>query len=197
MQLVFDLKTIVIGTVVAVVGYHGYQYMFGELEGKSVSKLIQLYGSSQPTRRMVIKRRAVSIYTAGRDFEVVDRALDSISPAEQALAVTIFRERQDRRVTEKLIGMLRDDERGAMVKEELAATMAEFKVTEAIPRLIELTDVREQQGVRAAAHSALKVLTGAGGQVKLGEATRQSWANLWEDKLKKKLLREARDRKRK
>jgi len=185
MQMVFDLKTVLIGAVVVVAGYQGYRYMFGELEGKNVGKLIQLYGESQPARQMIIKRRAVSLYSASRDHEAVMRALNSAAAGEQAIAVIILREKHDRRAGEKLLSMLGADDLEPNVQGELAGAMAEFKMMEAIPRLIELTDNKEEPSVRAAAHSALKMLTGAGAQVKLGTATRESWNHLWDDQLRR------------
>lgn len=179
MQMVFDFKTVLVGTAVVVGGYYAYRHMFGALEGKDVGKLIQLYSQSQPARRMIIRRRAVSVYASGRDYERVLRALQSRSPDEQALAVIILREKHELRSTEKLVGLLDDPETSPVVQEELATTMADFGVEEAIPRLIELTDVKEDQAARAAAHSALKELTGAGAEVKFGEATRQHWTYWW------------------
>jgi HEAT repeat protein len=179
MQMVFDLKTILIGTAVVVGGYYGYRHMFGELEGKDVGRLIQLYSQSQPARRMIIRRRAVSVYASGRDYDKVVRALQSRSPDEQALAVIILREKHEQRSIEKLMGLLNDSELSPVVQVELATTMADFGVMEAIPRLIELTDVKEEQSTRAAAHSALKELTGAGAEVKFGDATRQHWTHWW------------------
>ena len=50
-----------------------------------------------------------------------------------------------------------------------------------ITRLIELTDVGESLGVRSAAHGTLRSITHSGGEMKLGEASREHWTLWWRD----------------
>jgi hypothetical protein len=129
-------------------------------------------------RQIIIKRRILAIYNASRDHQTVARGLDSASPITQALAVEVLAEKSGHESAPKLLEMLADPSRDDIVKEALARAFALVRVPEAMPRLVELTDTREATGVRAAAHNTLKAITGAGGAIKLGEATCQHWT-LW------------------
>ena len=179
--MVLNVKTVFVGAAVIIGGYYGYRHFYGDIQNKSVAKLIRLHAESEPARQLIIKRRILSIYSPSRDYEVVARALDSPNPATQTLAIAVIRDRNERRATPTLVEMLDDERRTDVVMAELASAMADLNVTDAISRLIELTDKKEPQSVRAAAHSALKALTGAKGEMKLSGATREHWTLLWRD----------------
>jgi hypothetical protein len=178
-QLVLNFKSVVVGTALVVAGFYGYRTFVADIESEDVGQLIRSHRDSQSTRQLIIKRRIVTLYRSGRDYVLLCRALDSPSPATQALAVGVLAAKNDDKAIPKLLDMLRDTERADVVKEELADALAGFRVREAVPRLIELTDTRESQSVRAAAHSGLQAITGAGAEVKLGDATRQNWTLWW------------------
>ncbi|MFW6107208.1 MAG: HEAT repeat domain-containing protein [bacterium] len=181
MQLVLNAKNVCLGAVVIAAGYYGYRNLYGDIRSKDTAELLRAHRSAQPARQLIIRRRILTIYESQRDYETIVHALGNTSPTTQALAVAILREKGERRAVPRLLDMLEDPDRADIVKEELAATMGEFEFLEAVPRLIELTDTREAQDVRIASHNALKILTGAKGEMKLSDATRQHWTLLWRD----------------
>lgn len=178
MQLVFNVKTTVALAIVAAGGYYCYRTVFAGVGGRDIEALIRAHRRADAARQLLLKRRILSIYETSRDYPTVVNALDSPSATTEALAVEIVTAKAERRVAPKLLTMLEDPQRADSVKEALAKSAAALDLREAIPRLVELTDVAESPGVRAAAHNALVKLTGAGGQVKLSKATREHWT-LW------------------
>ena len=178
MQLVFNFKTTVALAIVAAGGYYCYRNVFADVGSRDVGALIKAHRRADAARQLLLKRRILTIYDSSRDYPTLVDALDSPSATTQALAVEVLTEKGERRVAPKLLAMLEDPQRADLVKEALAKAAAALDLREAIPRLVELTDVAESLSVRAAAHNALERLTGAGGQVKLTKAARQHWT-LW------------------
>jgi HEAT repeat protein len=125
----------------------------------------------------VIKLRIMTTYNHARDYNTVVRELESHSSETQALAIEVLAEKVERGAVPKLVEVLRDPARSEAVKAAAAAAMGPLGVSEAIPRLVELTDRSEAPAVRGAAHNALLRLTDAGAQVKLGDNTREQWDN--------------------
>jgi len=178
MQLVFNVRNTVVIAAVVVGGYYCYHNVFADVDARDVATLMKLHRNSDATRQLILKRRILNVYNSSRDYDVVVRALDGYSPATQALAVEVLAEKVERRAVPKLLEMLGEPSRDDLVKEALAHAFGRLGLREAIPRLVELTDMCEAPAVRAAAHNALRDLTGAGGQIKLSGATREHWT-LW------------------
>ncbi len=178
MQLVFNFRTAVALAAVAAGSYYCYRTVFADVGSKDIPTLIRAHRRADAARQLLLKRRILSIYEGSRDYPTLVNALDSPSATTQALAVEVLSEKGERRVTPKFLTMLDDPRRGDLVKEALAKAAGALNLREAIPRLVELTDVAESPGVRSAAHNALERLTGAGGQVKFSKVVRQHWM-LW------------------
>ena len=178
MQLVFNVKTTVALAVVAAGSYYCYRTVFADVGSRDIPTLIRAHRRADPARQLLLKRRILAIYEGSRDYPTLVNALDSPSATTRALAVEVLTEKGERRAAPKLLVMLEDPGQSDTVKESLAKAVAALGLREAIPRLVELADVAESDGVRAAAHNALERLTGAGGQVKLSKAARQHWT-LW------------------
>lgn len=181
MQLVFSFRNVVVGTALVVAGYCAYRGFAADIESEDLGVLMLRHREASPARQLIIKRRILAIYQGGRDYERMVESLDGPSPISQALAVEVLVARGEHKAVPKLVETLDDRERADIVKERLAAAMARFRTREAVPRLIELTDASEHLAVRAAAHDALQALTGAGGAVKFGDATREHWSLWWRD----------------
>jgi len=181
MQVILSFRNVAIGTALVVAGFYGYRGFVADIETDDVGHLIRSHRESQPARQMIIRRRILAVYQGQRDYKRVVRALDSPSPVSQALAVEVLTAKVQQKVLPRLLEMLDDPQRAGVVREELARAMVVFSATEAVPRLIELTDTAEPHGVRTAAHAALQSLTGAGAAVKFGEAARQHWTLWWRD----------------
>lgn len=177
MNVNLNFRTLVVLAVMAAAGYYVYDLVFADLASGDLSKQMREYRRASPARQAILKRHILSAYRGERDYPAVLRALDSPSPTAQALAVEILANEVERRSLPKLTEMLNDPNRADAVKEALAACMGTFAASEAIPRLVELTDRAEAPGVRSAAHNALLRLTQAGAQVKLGDNTREQWEN--------------------
>jgi len=178
MQFSLNFRTVVVLVIVGAVGYYVYQEVFGGLVTNDVAKLMTLHRRSEPAQQTLIKHRIMTVYNSSRDYDTVVRALDSASLTTQALAVAILAEKVERRAVPRLLKMLDDPNRPGLVKEALANAAGTLGIQEAIPRLVELTDKAEEPAVRASAHNALVRLTGAGAQVKFGDAAREQW-NMW------------------
>jgi hypothetical protein len=178
MQLILNFRNTVAIVAVVAGGYYCYQSVFADSDSRDVAKLIRSHRNADSMRQLILRRRILSVYTSSQDYATIVRALDHASPATQALAVKVLAAKSERGAAPKLLEMLSDPGRADPVKEALAEAVATFRLRDAIPRLVELTDNAEAPGVRGAAHNALRDLTGAGGQVKLSEAARQHWT-LW------------------
>jgi len=178
-QVVFNFRNVVAGGALFVAAWYGYDTLFGDIGTRDVGKLMRAHRDAQGARQLIIKQRILAVYSSARDYPTVLRALDSASPVTQALAVEILAAERERRAVPTLLEALENPERPDIVKEQLAHAFASLLVTEAIPRLIELTDIREAREVRAAAHSALRALTGVGGEIGLGDGTREMWSLWW------------------
>ncbi|HUT36051.1 MAG TPA: HEAT repeat domain-containing protein [Planctomycetota bacterium] len=177
MQLSMNFRTTVALALLGAGGYYVYGLFFADIESGDLGKLMREHRHAEPARQAILKHRIMVVYNSARDYGMVFRALDSPSPATQALAVETLTEKVERRALPKLTEMLGDPDRPELVKEALATAMGTLSVHEAIPRLVDMTDVSEPPGARAAAHHALLRLTGAGAQVKLGAGTREQWDN--------------------
>jgi len=178
MQLVLNFKSAVVSVALVTVGYYAYRSTFADAGTRDIGKLLRSHRDAQHARQLILKRRILAVYDTSRDYADVERALDSASPVTQALAVEILAEKSGPKAKAKLLEMLADPGRDDVVKEALAGAFASVHTKEAIPRLVELTDVSEAPGVRASAHHTLQALTGVVGEIKLGDATRQHWT-LW------------------
>ena len=88
---------------------------------------------------------------------------------------------QLRQALAQLLELLHDSGRTDIVKQELASAFSRLPTRDAVPRLIELTDVGETLAVRSAAHSSLRAITHCGGEMKLSEASREHWSLWWRD----------------
>jgi len=181
MQLVFSFRNVVVGTALVVAGYCAYRGFAADIESQDIGVLMRRHREASPARQLVIKRRILAVYQDDRDYERMVESLDGPSPVSQALAIEVLVAKGEHKAVPKLVETLDDRERADIVKERLAEAMARFRIREAIPRLIQLTDVSEQLAVRTAAHDALQALTGAGGAVKFSDAAREHWSLWWRD----------------
>ena len=181
MQLIFNAKNVIVGAVLVAGGYYGYRSFFADIETRDMPKLVRTFRDSQPARQLLIKQRILGLYQPSRDYDLFARELNSTSPITQALAVSVITAKGEGRAMPALLQMLRDPQRADIVKEEVARAFSVFRTKDAIGRLIELTDTSEPLGVRSAAHNTLKALTGVGGEIKLGDATREHWSLWWRD----------------
>jgi len=181
MQIVLNFRNVVIGTAFVVAGYCAYRGFAADIESQDIAVLMRRHREVSPARQLIIKRRILSVYQGGRDYERMVQSLDGPSPVSQALAIEVLTAKGEHKAVPKLVETLDDRERADIVKERLAEAMAKFRTREAVPRLIELTDISEQLAVRTAAHDALQALTGAGGALKFGDAAREHWALWWRD----------------
>jgi len=181
MQVVLNFRNVVVGTALLVGVYYGHRTLFADMNTRDMGKLIRSYRDAQPARQLLIKRRILDLYQPARDYETFLAALDSPSPVTQAFAVDVLAAKGEQRALPKLLEMLRDPDRTDIVKQELASACSRFPTKDAVPRLIELTDLSEPLAVRSSAHSALRAITQCGGEMKLGEATREHWTLWWRD----------------
>jgi len=181
MQLIFNFRNVAIGAVLAAGAYYGHRSFFADIGSRDVAKLVRSYREAQPARQLLIKRRILELYQPSHDYDTFFNALDSPSPITQALAAAVLAAKGERRAVPKLLDLLRDTGRAETVTAEVAAAFALLPTREAVPRLIELTDVREPIAVRSAAHNTLRELTRTGGEIKFGDATRQHWSLWWRD----------------
>jgi len=181
MQLVLNFRNVVVGTALVVGVYYGHRALFADMNSRDVGQLIRSYRDAQPARQMLIKRRILDLYRPAHDYEVFLAALDSPSPVTQTLAVEILAAKSEWRALPKLLELLRDSGRTDIVKQELASAFSRLPTRDAVPRLIELTDLGEPLAVRSAAHNTLRAITHCGGEMKLSEATRQHWTLWWRD----------------
>ncbi len=178
MQFNMSFRSLVALALLCAGAYYCYELFFAEADEGDVSKLLVAHRRAEPARQAVIKHRLLVAYKPSDDYQTMFRALDSPSPTTQALAVEVLTAKVERRALPKLLEMLRDPARSELVREDLAITMGQLAIREAVPRLVELTDKSEPQRVRAAAHEALVRITGAGAQVKLAGNTREQWT-IW------------------
>lgn len=176
--MVLNFRNAVVLALLAAVAYLIYREHFPGLGDSDVAKLVRQHRSADPAAQTLLKHRIMTLYSPVRDYPTVIKMLDSASPTTQTLAIEVLAEKVERRALPTLLEMLADTARAEPVKQALATAMGGLSVREALPRLVELTDLAEPQGVRAAAHNALLKLTEAGAQVKLGANTREQWT-LW------------------
>ena len=178
MQFVFNFRNCLTLALVLAGGYYCYHNVFADVASRDVSKLVRAHRAAEPTRRLIIERRILSIYESSKDYDTLVRSLDSPSPITQGLAASVLAEKVERQAVPTLLQMLAEPDRTDNVKEALARGAGLLGLRQAIPRLVELTDKAEAPDVRSAAHHALQALTGAGAQIKLSDATRDHWT-LW------------------
>jgi len=176
--MILNFKTMVALVLVVAGGYYAYSLYFPDVDTGDVAKLLRSHRRAEPGAQAVLKHRIMTTYDPSRDYATIFRALDSPSPATQALAIEVLTEKVERRAVPKLVEILSDPTRADFVREVAAAAMGTLDVREALPRLVELTDTAEPPAVRSAAHNALVKMTGAGAQVKFGPSSREQWT-LW------------------
>lgn len=181
MQLVFSFRNAAIGTALIVAGYYGYRGFVADVRSDDMTTLLSSHRRASVAQRMIFRRRVLAVYDRDRDRAFLVRCLDSPSPITQSLAVEVLAAKREYEVLPKLRAMLEQPERDNAVQAELAKAMGAFRHRAAIPRLIELTDNSEDHDVRMAAHTALQTLTGAGAEIKFGDAARQHWSLWWRD----------------
>ena len=181
MQFVVSFRNVAVGTALVVAGYYGYRGFFADVQTGDLTKLVRSHRQASAAQRLLFRRRILAVYHRDHDRQFLVECLESSSPVTQALAVEVLGVKREYKVLPKLREMLGESEREDTVKAELAKAVASLGCREAIPRLIELTDSRQDRDVRMAAHNALEALTGAGANVKFGDATRQHWSLWWRD----------------
>jgi hypothetical protein len=181
-QLLLSFRNVAIVAAVAAAGYYAYKSFYGDIETRDVEKLMQnhrLAGTS--IKRQAIKSRILAVYRPEKDYGTVLAALDQRSTVNQALAVEVFTEKNERRAAPKLLEMLNESSCAPEVKAALAVAMRVFPSKAAVGRLIELTKDTEEHEVRVAAHRILTEVLSTGAQIKFGEAMYQNWVEWWRD----------------
>jgi HEAT repeat protein len=181
MQLMFSVRNVAIVTALAVGGYYGYKSFYGDIETNDINSLLQSHRLASALKRQTIKERVLSLYNPQTDYGMIVAALDQRNAVTQALAVEILVGKTEGRAVDKLLEMLRDNDREPEVKAALAKAFRVFPRKAAIPRLIELTDKSEEHDVRVSAHDTLREILSTGATIKFGEGMHQNWIEWWRD----------------
>ena len=182
MQFTFTVKNLIVGSALIAGAVYAYNSFYKDIDTKDMRKLIREHRSSSAARQHVIRTRARDLYRPDEHFGIVVEALDHTSPVTQAFAVDILAANPQAKALPKLLAMLNDTTRQPSVKAELARAfrVEQFWTKKAIPRLIKLTDEKEDIEVRGAAHNTLQAISGTGARITLGVGTREKWNDWWD-----------------
>jgi len=184
MQLVLNLKTVLILAVLGVGGYFAYQTFLAETKVEDVAELIEMHRTAPELRRDRIARAVVRNYDRTRDYPRVLSALEHHSPVTQALAVRVLAAKWETGAAPKFRAMLANPATAPRVTVELAKALARFPpdntTGDVVERLIELTDDAQPGEVRQAAHAALgKILRPPPRLIHFGDGVRTQWTEYW------------------
>jgi len=183
-QLNLGPRNIIIGVAIVAAGYFGYTAFFGDIETTDVGKLMQIYPASNSLKQGEIQRRILKLYSHDAHYAMLLDALRQEDPAIQTLSVAVLTEKKEEGALPQLLEMIRSPQTHASVQIQLARAFAIHQSTkaagQACPRLIELTDAKEGQDVRVAAHNALVEILETGAIVKFSDTVRRSWEQMWQ-----------------